>query len=192
MKTSTINPRLNFWANILLSIGLLALLIFIYLIYLRYNPQKLSFEVSALENPVNYDAPLSPIGIQIDSQKLTLNITSAEIKNNNWEASTTGISHLKSSVLPGEIGNSVLYGHNWPNLLGSLDKMKIGDKITIIYSDNSKKDFEVEYIKEVTPSETSILAPSEDKRITLYTCSGFLDTKRLVVVAKLLNSSIAQ
>lgn len=185
MKTSNINPRLNIWANILLSIGVTILLLFVYLTYLRYNPQKLSFEVSALENHVIYDSPLNAIGIQIESLDLSLGITPAEIKNNRWEASTTGISHLKSSVVPGQTGNSILYGHNWPNLLGKLNKAKPGDKITIIYNDNSKKDFEVEYIKEVTPSETSILENSIDKRITLYTCSGFLDSKRLVVVAKL-------
>lgn len=187
MKTSNINPRLNFWANILLSIGLIVLIIFAYLIYIRYSPQKLSFEVSALENSVNNNSELTAIGIQINSLDLNLNITPAEIKNNRWEASTTGISHLKSSVVPGETGNSILYGHNWPNLLGNLDEVEIGDKVTIIYSDNSKKDFEIEYIKEVSPSETSILENSTDKRITLYTCSGFLDSKRLVVVAKLIN-----
>lgn len=186
MQTSNINPRLNIWANILLSIGLLSALLLSYLIYQRYNPQKLSFDAIASEthtqNPYS-DA----VGILIPTINLSLSITPSEIRENKWEASTKGISHLKSSVNPGETGNSILYGHNWPNLLGELNNVKVGDNIKIIYSDNSIKDFEIEYITTVSPSETSILENSTDKRITLYTCSGFLDTKRLVVVAKLVN-----
>ena len=186
MKTSNNNPRLNTWANTLLSIGLLALLVLSYLIYQRYNPQKLSFSVSASEHYPQEVSEVHPIGIHINTVNLSLKITPAQINNNRWEASTTGISHLKSSVVPGQKGNAVLYGHNWPNLLGKLKNVKAGDTITVINSDQSEKVFEVEYITEVAPSEISILEDSEDTRITLYTCSGFLDTKRLVVVAKLL------
>lgn len=187
MKKSNNNPRLNIWANILLSIGLSLLLILAYLVYQRYNPQNLAFSVSASENNFSsIGTEITPIAIEIESINLILGISPSEIKNNYWESSTSGISHLKSSVTPGQKGNSILYGHNWPNLLGKLKNTKVGDSITIINSDQSKKEFEIEYITEVTPFETSILENSEDARITLYTCSGFLDTKRLVVVAKLL------
>ncbi len=186
MKTSKNNPRLNIWANILLSIGLLAFLALSYLLYQRYNPQNLSFNVSASESYFQEVSQIAPIGIKINSINLSLGITPAQINNNRWEASTTGISHLKSSVVPGQKGNAVLYGHNWPNLLGNLKDVKVGDTINVTNSDQSEKTFVIEYITEVTPLEISILEESEDTRITLYTCSGFLDTKRLVVVAKLI------
>lgn len=188
MESSKQSSHLNFWANILLYTGFLSLLLFGFLIYQRYNPQKLNFEVkeiSAAENSSIFSA--KPIGIKINSINLLLPIDETEIKNNKWQASTNAISYLKTSPIPGEKGNSILYGHNWPNLLGNLQEVKPGDKITIIYSNNTSKDFEIEYLTKVSPSDTEILKNSDDNRITLYTCTGFLDTQRLVVVAKLLN-----
>lgn len=187
MKSSKINPRANTWANILLLISFLSLALLAYLLYQRYNPQNLSFNVSAASQTTPIVITnLQPVGIQINDINVSLPITSAEIINNKWQASTTGVSYLKSTVTPGEKGNSVLYGHNWPNLLGNLKKTKVGDRINIIYSDNSVRNFEIEYLTIVSPNETSILNNSEDNRITLYTCTGFLDSKRLVAVARLI------
>jgi len=187
--TSKINPRLNYWANLLLIFSILMLLLLSYLIYQRFNPQKLAFnlpEATVSESKVH--SSKRPAGIKINSLNLELPIVPTQINGNEWEASTKGVSHLNSSVIPGEKGNSILYAHNWPNLLGNLKKINTGDNITIIYSDNSHLNFEVEYLSIVSPSDISVLKPSRDNRITLYTCTGFLDSKRLVVVAKLLNS----
>jgi len=160
-----------------------------YLIYQRYNPQKLAFDltnVATSQNKINESR--QPVGIKISSLKIELPVVPTKIENNKWEASTKGVSYLDSSVIPGEKGNSILYSHNWPNLLGNLNKIKTGDNITIFYSDNSQHSFEVEYLSVVKPGDTSILKNSTDNRITLYTCTGFLDSKRLVVVAKLLST----
>lgn len=185
MRPSKINPRLNFWANILLLIGLIELILLSYLIFQRYNPQKLAFNINEVSASDSIRSNLRPIGLKIDSINLNLAITGSEIKNNKWEASVNSVSHLKTSPIPGEKGNSILYGHNWPNLLGDLNKVKPGDKITIIYDDNSTNSFEVEYLTKVGPEDSSILKASEDNRITIYTCTGFLDLQRLVVVARL-------
>lgn len=180
-------PRVNFLANIFLTIGIVGAVFSVYLIYQRYNPQKLSFsiEYNPVESKSNRESSF-PKELSIESAGIFLPVVPSEIKNNKWQVTNEGVSYLKSSVFPGEEGNSILYGHNWPNLLGHLNKVKPGQKITIIYQDNSKKDFLVEYVSEVNPNQTSILNNSKDSRITLYTCSGFLDSKRLVVVAKLL------
>ena len=180
------STHINSCANCLLVIGFLSLFILSYLIYQRYNPQNLSFDLPPATYSVNQDiSSLQPIGIKIDSINLSLSIIPSEINDNKWEASTKGISYLRTSVIPGDKGNSILYGHNWPNLLGSLKRVKPGQEIVVIYNDNSRRSFEVEYLMSVSPSETSILEKSEDNRITLYTCDGFLDSKRLVAVAKL-------
>lgn len=188
MLKSTKTPRLNFWANFFLISGLIGFIFFGYLSYQRLNPQNLSFKIDA--SSVDYKAAESeiaePVGIKINSVDIALPVIPARIDNNKWELTTKGVSFLKTSVNPGEVGNSILYGHNWPNLLGNLTKVKPGDKITIIYADNSTRDFQVELTAQVKPEDISILKNSEDRRITLYTCSGFLDSKRFVVVAKLL------
>jgi sortase (surface protein transpeptidase) len=178
-----------FWANLFLMLGLISFISFSYLMIQRYNPQNLAFDLpETIAASDHGNSELQPIGLKITAIDLALSITPAEIENNKWQAFPNAISYLKTTAIPGAKGNSVLYGHNWPNLLADLKKVKPGDNINIIYSDNSSKDFEVEYVTKVSPSETSILKDSPDNRITLYTCAGFLDSERLVVIAKLLNS----
>lgn len=181
------NPRLNFLSNILITIGLICLTFTIALVYQRYNPQKLAFKTTQIEYS-NKNSEVYPVAIKIDSANINLPILPARIQNGKWEASTKAVSFLKTSVIPGEKGNSILYGHNWQSLLGNLDKVKTGDKITIIYSDNSTKNFQVEYKTRVKPDNISILNNSSDKRITIYTCIGFLDSERLVLVANLIEA----
>jgi len=44
--------------------------------------------------------------------------------------------------------------------------------------------YEVSDVKEVLPNQTEVIKPTDDERLTLYTCSGFADTKRLIVTAR--------
>lgn len=179
--------KINFWANLLLVSGFLGLLVGSYFIYQRQNPSRLKFEnYPVVQASFENSAEKSPTGIKIESAQISLPVIKSEIRNNKWDATIEGVSYLKSSPLPGAQGNSILYGHNWASLLGNLKKVKPGDQIEISYSDQSSKKFLVEYLVEVKPDDTSILNNSSDSRITLYTCSGFLDSKRFVVVAKLL------
>ena len=94
------------------------------------------------------------------------------------------MSYLATSPLPGHKGNSILYGHNWKSLLLDLPKVKPGQSVFITNHNGTKQRFIVEYTAVVDPSQTYIIDATNDTRITLYTCTGFLDSKRFVVVAK--------
>lgn len=107
----------------------------------------------------------------------------AEVANNRWETTDKGISYLRSSAIPGEIGNSIFYGHNWKSILADLPTIEPGDMIVLSMDDGSALRYEVEFIQIVEPTDTNILNQSEDMRLTLYTCTGFLDSKRFVVTA---------
>jgi sortase A len=169
--------------NLCLSIGLLLLIFAAYLQYERITPRRLTFAYKTTPN--NSSRIESPIGVVIPSLGISLPIFPATVSNNSWPTTDKGVSYLLSSPLPGEKGNSVLYAHNWSNLFGKLPEIKVGDTIKVIGKKNSVTSFSVKYTAEVDPSNASILAPSTDKRITLYTCTGFLDSKRFVVVATL-------
>lgn len=127
---------------------------------------------------------MAPIGLVIKSVGIELPILPARIQRGGvWESTPRGVSYLSSSPLPGESGNSILYGHNWPNLLGSLPQVKPGSSIEIVFADGSRKKFVITFTSLVTPDQSHILAPTADSRITLYTCAGFLDSRRFVVTA---------
>ena len=98
----------------------------------------------------------------------------------------SGLSYLSSSPIPGEWGNSILYGHNWPNLFGPLKKIQKGDPVEVELSSGQTRTFEVVMTDTVTPNQTHILSKTDDVRLTLYTCTGFLDRNRFVVTARLM------
>ncbi len=151
----------------------------------RTQPKRVSFAYAKEIINTNTPSPVytsQPILINIPSLDIQLPIIPSQITNNEWQATTEGVSYLIHSPIPGEYGNSILYGHNWPNLLGKLPQIKIGDEVIITYEDQSTRTFEIHYTTLVTPDQVEILAPSKDKRITLYTCTGFLDSHRFVAV----------
>jgi LPXTG-site transpeptidase (sortase) family protein len=153
--------------------------------WLRTAPTRLNFDSYAQQQTASVAQKAFPQRMIIGDLSVDLPLYPSSVVNNTWETTTKGASYLRSSPLPGEKGNSIIYGHNWLNLLGPLVAIKPGETIEIAFSDNSRKRFVVDYTSVVNPNESSILAPSQDNRITVYTCTGFLDSKRFVAVATL-------
>ncbi|HWY79076.1 MAG TPA: sortase [Candidatus Sulfotelmatobacter sp.] len=172
--------KLFSWFLILQSFSLLT--VGAYQIYLHESPSQLAFDNYSYAKPEEITQK-TPKRITISSLGIDLPIYKAAIINNIWPTTGSGVSYLTSSPLPGEKGNSVIYAHNWRSLFGKLVDAKIGDSVVVMYPDNTKKVFIISYTSIVSPSESTILASSNDKRITLYTCTGFLDSKRFVAVA---------
>lgn len=154
-----------------------------YLLWQRNNPNRIAFDTYSKEE-TSVVARANPTHIAIPDIDVLLPIEPAQIIDNVWEDTKKGVSYLSISPLPGEIGNSILYGHNWPTLLGRLPQIKPGDKILITYPDQTLE-FTVQYTMTVSPNDTHILNQTDDRRITIYTCVGFLDNKRFVVTAVL-------
>jgi len=169
--------------NILLSAGVCFTLYSGLMYFQSISPRTVSFE-NAFPQNINYDTSVdSPERLIIKDLGINLPIVPTQISNNQWGLTDSGVSYLATSPLPGNQGNSVLYGHNWKSILGNLQKVKVGDTIDVVYKDGSKE-FVVMYIQIVSPQDISVLDPTEDSRITLFTCTGFLDSKRLVVSAR--------
>lgn len=167
-----------------MTLGVVCLVLNMYLYWQRTNPQRLSFSGQKTPKIAAYSHAKNPAEyLIIKDLRIDLPIYPAVVRNQEWETTTLGVSHLSNSPIPGEPGNSVIYGHNWQNLLGQFVNIKPGQEITIEYKDRSRKTFIVDKTAVVEPDQVSILAPSEDTRITLYTCTGFLDSKRFVAVA---------
>ena len=124
-----------------------------------------------------------PTQIQIVSINLSLPVITSQINNGEWQTTEEGVSYLLGSSRP-ENNNAIFYGHNFPHLLGKLDNVSIGDRIVLTFMDGSRMQYKVVEKKRVKPSDVSILKPSQEKILTLYTCIGFMDNERLVVVAK--------
>jgi LPXTG-site transpeptidase (sortase) family protein len=169
--------------KLLVGFGIIILIFSAIFFWERYAPQRLSFNINNYPDNNVANSASKPIEVIISAINMDLPIIPAKLVRGNWEATTKGVSYLSSSPIPGTTGNSILYGHDWPNLLGNILKLKPGQIIKIKYLDGESKEFIINSTALVSPNEISILAPSKDARITLYTCTGLFDNKRFVVVA---------
>lgn len=124
-----------------------------------------------------------PLRIIVPSYKVDLSIVEAQVVNGYWELSETTASHGVGSANPGEIGNTVIFAHARDELFGPIRYIKKDEDIYILTKDRWFR-YRVAETKLVDPSQIEHIKSSDAEELTLFTCSGFLDTKRLIVHAK--------
>lgn len=171
-------------AKFLIILGLACYIFGIFLIWERNNPNRLAFK-NYTGNYENVKVPNPPTRIIIRDLGIDLPIYPAKQTSNEWQTTTQGASYLISSPIPGEIGNSIIYAHDWVSLFGPLLNAREGDSVEIEFADKTRKTFVIGQTTVVSYNQTDVLAPSKDRRITLYTCTGFFDSQRMVAVATL-------
>lgn len=125
-----------------------------------------------------------PQTLIIPKTKTNLRVIESEIVGGQWEVNSNGASHYKYSAVPGAHGNIVIYGHNRINLLGSIKRLSVADEISVITEDNKEHRYKVYKIVTVSPKQVEVLNSTGAEELTVYTCTGVFDSKRLVVKAK--------
>lgn len=172
--------------SILLSRFLLILGITLILVpsFWKLKHADLSFSQAPQEvySEINLETE-KPLVIRASKIGLNLAIEESKIQNENWDVSKNGASHLVSSSVPGKAGNIVIYGHNTKNIFGNLDSLSIGDEIEVLTRDGKVHKYKIKEKKIVDPSDVEILNPTKNETLTIYTCTGLLDSKRLVLVS---------
>lgn len=125
---------------------------------------------------------LPPVRIFIP-EIMEVGLETQTYENGNWTVSGHAGSYLAQSAKPGESGNIIIYGHNRPGIFADLPKVTVGATIRLTLADQSTREYTVEATHEVDPSRTEFLQPTPTETLTVYTCSGFLDSKRFIVQA---------
>ena len=161
--------------------------------FYRGEFSRITFKEKSLtyQEPIQIDPQLlmtktpvdPPVRIVIPSAKIDLPIVEAKVVKGYWETSATSASHGVGSASPGEKGNMVIFAHARSGLFLPLKGVENGDDIEILTQDKKFR-YQVFEIKKVTPDQVEVISQTPEERLTLYTCSGFLDKERLVVVAK--------
>lgn len=130
-----------------------------------------------------------------------LNIKDALVETNSATLSPdTALGHYTGSSLPGEVGNTFIYGHsvlpwfynpkNYKTIFSTLDELEAGDEFSIKYNNRTlkyvvenKRDLKPEL---VNPLETIKPAYLNESTVILMTCSpAGTKLKRLLVEAVL-------
>jgi len=125
-----------------------------------------------------------PTWISIPSIDMELPIVETALKGNTWGIADNGISHLNISARPGEEGPIILYGHNTNERFGPIRWLEVGKEITLTNGRNRSRQYKVVKTLEVSPSEVSVLLSQKGETLILYTCDGFADLQRFIVIAK--------
>ncbi len=136
------------------------------------------------QNQIEEKKAYKTVKIAIAKINKDLDITDGTFDGKRWVVSERGVSYYTNSSLPQQGGNTVLYGHNKAAILGGLTVMKPGDKIDLTLNNGEVVTYEVFETKTIKPTDVDILNQTTDQRLTIYTCSGFLDSARFVVLAR--------
>jgi LPXTG-site transpeptidase (sortase) family protein len=158
-----------------------------------YRPREQDYTVNE-----DYDSPMTLTieSIGISDINITPNVDSLNEEVYN-EALKDGLAHFKGTPLPGDGGNSFVYGHsavdsffsNHPDdpetIFSRLEKVEIADTITI------KKDGKIlTYVvqkKKITEPDNFdvIVGTSRKETVTLMTCWPLgIGSKRLIVIGE--------
>jgi sortase A len=100
--------------------------------------------------------------------------------------SAFALGHLDNSVLPGELGNSVLNMRH-DSYFGFLKALKLDDMLVLESPRSGRWHYQVSAIYIVDKTDTFLVKPSLNRRLTLvscYLCTGKEDRRRYVVVAE--------
>lgn len=155
---------------------------------LPQKPQALAENKQSFSTNKNQEL-LKPTKIYIPKMDRVLAVSDGFLIEDRWIVSETGVSYYTDSAIPGT-GNSVLYGHNTKGILGGLWRLDEGDFVYVILKNGHFVKYQVSEEKEIKPTQVEILKKTPESRLTLYTCSGFLDTARFVVTANQVQSVI--
>lgn len=183
-KSLSLSPLFYQITSLLLII--LGAAILITVSFNRFSQQFSPVSAPKVESP--YQA--QPVKLYIPKLQKPLIVSNGIVVNNRWQISETGVSYLTASAVPGKVGNSVIYGHNKTEILGNLPRVVSGDFVYVIMKSGDIVKYQVFETKEVSPNQVEILNQTADTRLTIYTCTGFLDTARFVVLAKQTSNTI--
>jgi LPXTG-site transpeptidase (sortase) family protein len=115
---------------------------------------------------------------------LDLLIEETAINNGAWQVAQNGASHLTISARPGEDGPIIMYGHNTTERLGPIRWLSKGDIIEIKTADDKKYPYKISETIKVSPNKMDIFTNQNKEVLIIYTCDGFADLERFVVIAK--------
>jgi LPXTG-site transpeptidase (sortase) family protein len=125
----------------------------------------------------------TPVKVEIPSVNLSLAIEQVAVEADKWKIPQSAAGHVLQSAYPTFAGNIILFGHNKRNIFGPLRWVQPNQTMTLTLQDGRTRTYTITEVFETEPSDLRVVEPSMNETLTLYTCSGFMDSKRWVVKA---------
>lgn len=182
-KSAALVPKSTYFFPFVFSfIALFTILVAIGGYYLHYKQTLLSFEVQL--SPIEEVSPTGrPIHLKIPSAQIDSSIKAVTISKGAWPTYEDAVSYVVGSGQPTEQRPIILYSQAIPGLLKNLDQVKVGDLITLTTADQRTFEYLVQDSFVVSSTENQLFLNSKTDSLIVFTSSGFLNTKRLVIKA---------
>jgi LPXTG-site transpeptidase (sortase) family protein len=149
-----------------------------------FSSEPVKINEQLLKSPgVKDKKKIVPDRITIPLLGIDIAIKQSQVKNGYWEVFPDSAGWGTGSAYPEDNGNQVIFAHAREGLFLPLKNSKIGQYV-YIFAKEKWYQYQISNIKEVTPQTLEVIAPTTEPILTLYTCSGFSDSKRLIVTAK--------
>ncbi len=134
-----------------------------------------------LAAPVAAVSDSRPVLLTYPQLNLALPIIPAHKEDQEWQVSPKNL----SAIAPAQIDRGyIIYGHNWPKLLGPLHKAAVGDEFTITSADEQVIGYRVVGLSTIRPDQDTVLHQVPSDHVLLYTCTGFFDRSRLLLIGE--------
>lgn len=181
-KRKKSNPHLSFLrSNILIVLGVTFILVFL---GWRYHQERiLSFNTKVNQFTEDHIG-IKPVYVKSYPLGIDIAIRDSKIINGVWTINPDSANFLVSSAGLNAQGNTVIYGHNKNEILGPLRWANVDTVIEITGVDGLVYRYKVIKTDTVNSDDIEYVLPTNNEILTIYTCTGFLDSKRFVVVAK--------
>lgn len=161
-----------------------------------YDPITKSQREVLINKDYRNDMQITIESVGIKNIKISSNVESSNESVYNRYLKD-GVAHFQGTPLPGDGGNSFIYGHSAvesffsrhrdlpETIFSRLNDIDIGQKV-VVNRDGKVLEYTVRNKKIVEPEDFTILQPVQNKEtVTLMTCWPLgLGTKRLIVVAE--------
>lgn len=148
-----------------------------------FSQEPVKIDKSFLQSKSTNTSSKPPLRIIIPDLGMDIPVKEAKVKNGYWEVFEDTAGFGLNSSYPQESGNQVIFAHARKGLFLPLKSARIGQKVYITTKDQWYS-YEIKEIKDVLPEQVEVIAPTTETILTLYTCTGFSDRKRLIVIAK--------
>lgn len=136
---------------------------------------------------------ISPVTrIDIPKVGISLPVYRTIITNKTWGIAADGVSHLSESSNPGQEGPIILYAHNTRDRFGPIRWLNDGDIITLTTEDAKQHTYKIVERIKTSPDELSVFFKRKTETLYLFTCDGFADIDRYIVVAQPIASDSAR
>lgn len=172
------------FAYLLIAVSFVAVVYAGWLLWEMYRPAQFEELNSVVVQAVLVQEQGLPVSVSFPEAGFSVPLQKGEIKDGKWKLSYDAAEFVDVPVASGSA--RIVYGHNYLRILGKLGHVKVGQRVEVGSDTGMVKTYKVTSKEVIEPNDIAKILPSQENELVIYTCTGFLDSKRLVIHAQLI------